>query len=333
MRFDVNRSDFVSDYQRQIWQFGMHIVPLSVSLSDVEDVEIQEGCTQIYDCTMEILTDMLAHPDDYAPVQPRWYTCDYLVWLAGGGKPNKHHRETFMRFLEKTPQFGFLFDEPTQTLLNPRYPLFADTFRRMSALAKTRKQNMGGYLERRDFRLFAKKIILSLDDLLRPLSDVEKEYFLTLHEYALSLGMKAEMKDPCTFRYSYKKLYSLVLQNNPARISVPYRLSNGGHVHGQFDRFIEAAEAQTDADALIRYIQNNIGICDGCRYRSEGRKTPNERCGQWVAIRGVRRFASLCAAAISRYHRGRPFIPYTLEDVLMLKRMLDIRVMQVEAYT
>ena len=158
MEFDPNRTAFNSDYERRIWQFGTHIVPLSVSLADVADAETREGCRQIYDCTMEILTDMVTRPDDYAPILPRWYTGDYLAWLVDGKKPAKHHQENFARYLTKIPQFGFIFDEPTQTLLNPRYPLFIETFRQLKRLAKERKQNMGGYLDRRDFRLFAKKI-------------------------------------------------------------------------------------------------------------------------------------------------------------------------------
>ena len=166
---------------------------------------------------------------------------------------------------------------------------------------------------------------------MRPLSDAEKGYFRELHEYALSLGMKVEMKDPSTFRYTYKKLYSLELHGNPAKVSVSYRLDNGKYVSGAFDRFLAVAETQPDADALVLYIRDNVGICDGCRYRAEGRKKSNERCGERVSIRGARRLTSvMCNAAISRYHRGRPFVVYTPADVPMLKRMLDVRVLQLE---
>ena len=155
---------------------------------------------------------------------------------------------------------------------------------------------------------------------------------MELHDYAIAKGMKAEMKDPYTFRYVYKKLYSLTLHNLPVRISVPYRLDNGKHVPSQFERFIDAAESQPDNDALILYIQKNIGICDGCRYRAEGRKKPNERCGMWVNIRGSKRLSAMCNAAISKYHRGKPYLVYTDEDIKMLKRMIDIRIIQIDNF-
>ncbi len=144
--------------------------------------------------------------------------------------------------------------------------------------------------------------------------------------------MKMEKKDPYTFRYLYKKLYSLVLTNNPARISVPYRMDNGRYVPGQLERFMEAAESQPDAGALITYIQQNIGICDGCRSRAEGRKKTEERCGRWADIGGARRFTAMCNPAISKYHRGKPHYDYAEDDIPMIKRMMDIRIIQVDGY-
>ena len=182
MLFDPNQTEFSCDYQRIIWQYGVHIVPPEVSLADVDDPKVREGCLQVYACTMEILEDMYNNLKEYSPERPRWYTGDYLAWLVNGNHPIKHHCENFTRYLQKIPQFGFSYDEDTKTLINTRYPLFTEYFGRLVKLAKERKQNMGGYLDRRDFRLFAKRIILSLDDLLRPLSDTERAYFLELHE-------------------------------------------------------------------------------------------------------------------------------------------------------
>lgn len=254
MVFDLNQTEFSSDYQRIIWQFGTHIMPLDVSLADVDDPEIREGCMQIYDCTMEILADMYKHPEDYKE-RPRWYTGDYLAWLVNGNKPMKKHSEEFMRYTQVIPRFGFSYDEDLNAWTNERYPLFCEYFPRLVSLAKERKQNLGGYLDRRDFRLFTKRITLTLDDLLRPLSDTNRVYALELHIYALAKGMKVEMKDPYTFRYVYKKLYSLEIHNNPFGILIPYRLDNGKYVPRQFERFLEIAENQPDADEIVRYIQ------------------------------------------------------------------------------
>ena len=328
MIINLNQTEFSSDYQRIIWQYGTHIMPPEVSLTDVEDAETRAGCMQIYECTMEILTDMYNHPEAYKE-RPRWYAVDYLTWLPAGSKPIRHHRDEFARYIQRIPQFGFEFDARTGAWKNDRYPQFCEYFPRFVKLAKERKQNMGGYPDRCDFRLFAERVTLTHDDLLRPLSDIDRSFFIEIHDYAVSKGMKVEMKDPYTFRYIHKKLYAIALHNNPARISVLYRLDNGKHVPGQFEKFLEIAEEYPDADTLVKYIQDNIGICDGCRYRAEGRKRPNERCGQWVEIRGERRLTALCNAAISKYHRGKPYLAYNDYDIRMLKRMVDIRVAQI----
>lgn len=327
MFFNPNQTEFSSEYQRIIWQFSTHIVPPEVSLADVENEETREGCTQIYDCTMEILKDMYNHPEEYTE-RPRWYTGDYLAWLTTGSKPMKKHSDEFSRYLQKIPQFGFEYDEDLNAWSNERYPLFFEYFPRLVSLAKERKQNLGGYLDRRDFRLFAKRIILTLDDLLRPLSNVERAFALELHGYALEKSMKVE-KRPYGFRYVYKKLYSLELLNHPFGVLVPYRLDNGGRIPGQLERFIAVAESQPDADELVKYIQGGIRVCNACN----GIKKVNERCQLWVEIRGARRLSSACHPTVSKYRRGSKNLAYTDEDIKILKRMVDVRINQVDKFT
>ena len=328
MLFDPNQTQFASEYQRIVWQFGTHLVPPEISLADVADPEIREGCMQVYGCTMEILADMYNNPEDYAPEPPRWYTGDYLAWLAMGRTPIKHHRENLLRCTRMISKFGFSYDESTKTLANARYPLFVEYFTRLVQLAKECKQNLGGYLDRRDFRLFARRVVLMLDDLLRPLSDAERAFAMEMHAYAIARGMKMEMKSPYTFRYVYKKLYSLELHNHPFEIAVPYSLDNGKRVPGQLEAFLAVAESQPDADALVRYIQGGIRVCTACN----GTKKANERCQCWVDIRGARRLSAACHPTISKYRRGARNPAYTEEDIQMLKRMMDIRIEQVDQF-
>ena len=327
MAFDRNQTEFSSEYQRIIWQYGTHIMPPEVSLADVADARTREGCLQVFACTMEILEDMYCHPEEYSPEWPRWYTCEYLVWLGRGDNPIGSHRKSFLRYIEKIPQFGFVYDKDTKTLTNPRYPLFVEYICQLSKLAKERKQNLGGYLHRCDFRLFADRVNLTLDDLLRPLSDEHRGYFLELHEYALAKGLKVEKKSPYTFRYTCKKLYTLVLNNYPFRIGVPFHLNNGGYVPGPCERFLAIAECQPDNDRLVQYMQDHIDVCNACG----GIKKANERCGHWVEIRGKRRLLASCRPEIGRTH-GKVQKQYTREDVDVFKRMVDVRVEQVDGF-
>ena len=325
MIFDVNQTEFVSEKQKEVWQAGTHIVPLEVSLADVKDEETREGCRQIFDCIIEILTELYENADSYVYTS-RWYTGDYLAWLTGSATPLKKHQEEYLRFLEKLPQFGFSCDDGVWT--NERYPLFLEYFPRFVLLAKERKKNLGGYLARLDFRLFADKIKLTMDDLLRPLSDRDTEFCLVMHQYAVSHKLKVEMKDPYTFRYLYKKLYVLELHNHPFRITVPYGLDNGKRVPGQLQRFLDLVEEQPDREALFEYLKGGIRICTGC----DGRRKASERCGEWADLHGTRRLTAACIPTISQFRRGKTVLPYTAYDVMMLQRMLDIRLLQIDGY-
>lgn len=61
-------------------------------------------------------------------------------------------------------------------------------------------------------------------------------------------------------------------------------------------------------------------------------KKPNERCGKWVELQGARRLVSMCLSSVSKYRRGLRNTPYTEEDIRILKRMLDIRIIQNDKY-
>jgi len=177
----------------------------------------------------------------------------------------------------------------------------------------------------------AKRIKPTLDDLLRPLPDTEQAYFLELHQYAIAKGMKVKIENEAYFRYAYKKLYSLVLRTNPTRIIVPYELKN---IPDKFERFLEIAENQPDADALIKYMQDSIGVCDGCAANVVSRERDKKKgikksCGYyWVDIRGAKQL-SCFASTINKYRYGKDTI-YTDEDIQLLKRMVDIRIMQID---
>jgi len=323
MNFDPNETKFASDYHHLIWQHGLQIVPLEISLADIEDKETRIACIQIYDCTMEILADMCNQPEAYT-TNPSNYTVTYLAWLLEGKQvaPFKRDAEAFAHYLPKVTQFGFIYDDDINEWTNHRYPLFCDYFTRFVALYKKRKKNMGDYTQRLDFRLFAKRVIHTFDDLLRPMPDTERIYFAALREYVLANGMKEKKEGPHFFRYIYKEKVSLELRSLPTRISVPF---------GEFEQFLALAEKEADADALIDYLLNNITICDGCaaNIASRQREKEKKKCGYyWVAIRDAKRLSCVASRiTTSQYSRPRALSD---GDVEMLKRMIAIRIAQLD---
>ena len=187
---------------------------------------------------------------------------------------------------------------------------------------------MGDWVRRLDFRLFAKRIFLTFDDLLRPLANKERVYFSELREYAIEKGMKEE-KEEDRFRYIYKKQRSLELRifppersTLPAYIFVPF---------APFERFLEAAENQPDADMLVKYILDNLKFCDGCAANTTSRAKEKEKkkCGYyWVNIRDKKRLS--CAGSyITTWQYTKPEKALSNEDIQMMKRMVDIRIEQI----
>lgn len=365
MLFDVNQSVFASEYQKKVWQNAIQIIPPEISLGDIADTGTVEGCTQIYSCIMQILTDMYNAPDGYGNINVNEYICACFDWFRfrcqnghseeGGavwsvyGEVRKEKLDFYIGVFDSLSQFGFrlspgeyvkserkgyinISGEKPFVLSNDIYPLFLKywaVFREVFA----KKKKFGPQLCFLDFRLLAPRYKCTTADLLRPLPDKYKRYFKELYEYALSKGAKQESApNSCYLRYSYKKLYILVLGNNPPTVEVPYRLSNGGHISGELERFLEQAEAQADSDSLVTYIQKNIAVCNGCRIRKEGIKPVNERCGRWVWIRDKRRYVNMCHTAVSKHHHGERLRVYDEQDIVMLKRMIDIRIAQIDAY-
>jgi len=333
MLFDPSQTEFAHDFQRAAWQLGIQILPPEISLANVEDEETREGCMQIYNCAMEMLTDMYNHKEGQTE-NPIGYRVTYLLWLLNGVKsaPFKRDVDSYAYFLEKIPLYGFTYDENLNAWTNDRYPLFCEYFARFADLYKKRKQNMGDYTLRLDFRLFVKRINLTFDDLLRPLPDAERAYFSELREYAIAKGMKEEKVED-RFRYIYKKHRSLELRiyppelpTLPAYIVVPF---------GQFERFLEIAENQPDADALVQYILDNLKFCDGCaaNVTSRAKEKEKKKCGYyWVNIRDEKRL-SCAGSSITTWQYSKPKKALSDEDIRMMKRMTDIRIAQIDSST
>jgi hypothetical protein len=177
-----------------------------------------------------------------------------------------------------------------------------------------------------------KKSKITIDDLLCTKTGRDKKYFTELHEYAISKGTKLETHNQYRrFRYIYKKEYVLVLD---PYISVQYnnQYSRKRDSWVSFNLFMDEIEKQPDKDELIKYVQKEICVCHSCSNRKVGPKNENERCGHWLDIYGVKRYAAACHPEISKVHIPKELQIYTDYDIQMLKRMMDIRIEQINNY-
>ena len=177
-----------------------------------------------------------------------------------------------------------------------------------------------------------KKKKLSIDDLLHTKNGGEKNLFSELHDYAIKSGMKLETQNKYRrFRYIYKKEYILVLD---PYIAVQYnnQYSKKWNSWTLFDYFMTEVEKQQDRDELIKYIQKEICVCHACSNRKIGPKKDDECCGHWLNISGVKRKVAACHPEISKCHIPKEFQVYTDYDIKMLKRLMDIRIAQINNY-
>lgn len=235
MTFDVNQTEFISDFQREVWKLGIRVVPLEVSLADITDPETREGCKQVYQCTMEILADMYRNPTEYHTAQPLDYVLWVLMWATGKRSVPAHVKKRkglYEQMLEKMQRFGFIFDG--ENFVNTRYPLFMKYWSLLPECPQ--------YC---DFRPLAPnyKRAKTLDDLLRPLPDQLKIYFHELYDYALDKGAKRMAYNPYKpYCFVHKKKHVLIFDNIGMFVAVPYMNQyTSGDAVGELRRFVEIA--------------------------------------------------------------------------------------------
>jgi len=172
----------------------------------------------------------------------------------------------------------------------------------------------------------------SINDLFDKKTQDEIHIFKELHNYAIKNNLKLETHNQYRrYRYSYKKEYVLVLD---PYIAVQYnnQYSKKRNSWDSFDLFLKIIEKQPDKNKLIKFIQKEICLCHSCKYRKIGPKKEEECCGHWLDIYGVRRKAAACHPEISKCHLDKEFQTYSNMDIKMLKRMIDIRILQIDMY-
>ena len=147
----------------------------------------------------------------------------------------------------------------------------------------------------------------TIDDYLFLQDKIVMQYCRELYEYAISKGAKIEnYRYSYRFRYVYKKEQVLVFETSPY-IAIPYnnQYYSKRNSWDCFNLFMKEVEKQPDKDELIRYIQKEICVCSSCSNRKAGPKKVDERCGHWLDIHGVKRFAAACHPEISKAHQSK----------------------------
>ena len=332
MIFDVNQTEFKNDFQKQIWTFGKSVLPLEVTLVGIEDPETREGFTQVHQFIHDVLEDMYNNPDDDEARKGFGHYVTYAIkefvsegnfdesglrWLVPENKIKNNKfiekQQSFMKYLKK---FGFSCSDEG-VFSNEKSPLLLKYWYRMYN-KRTKSTEWVNYIWECDFRVFTKEKRRTIEDLLRTLPDKNRPKFQELHDYAISKGAKREPSYLAGYSYKYKNKRVLILGSNSS-VTIPTGewTSTGPQ---RLESFIHEAKTQEDGDKLIAFIQNAITRCTPqCRYK----------CGYTVVfdIEGVKR--ALC---INAYCRDILQINpcFNDEDIHLLKRMIDVKLKQVD---
>lgn len=334
--FDVNQTGFPSDQSRGIWFLGKEIIPLAISLADISDAEMRKGCMQIRRATMEMLSDLYATPEQYSPhhlgiLLARLIKCGAVIGESGyiWSMPSDVFRKQVGRLRDSELMLQKLGFKPSvvgaQTVLsNKKHPLLLKSWPPFLAACQKRGVNTLSC----DFRVFGAKFKLTLEDFLRTHADRDRAYFKELHEYAVSKGAKLNTHfEYRRFRYIYRSECVLIFEDSEMKpcVVVPYnnQYSRKRNSWTSFDLFMAAVDAQPDRDELVRYIQKQISVCQTCSDRG---------CGHWLDIHGVRRMAAACHPEISKCLESDGSRSALADDIRMLKRMMDMRVVQTERF-
>lgn len=322
MTFDRNQTEFPSPFQREVWQLGIHVVPLDVSLPYLSDPEMIEGCTQVYACTMEILRDMYENPCLYQETGLLDYVLWFFEWQDGMRKVPagiQKRKGLYDRIKARMAKFGFVHNG--EELINHRYPLFMKYWRLL-------RSHSSKYIGTQfcDFRILNSKPgkLCGKEDLLRPLPDKDQAYAAELYDYALSLGAKRipynQYRKYC---FAYQKKHIIQFDHGCGLYaSVPYKnqYTGGSDSITELQRFVEIAKAQPDRDELIPYIQQGVIQCGKCG-----------NCNRpFVDVEGKQIQPAVCVTEIGKERTGGQSRHYTDYDIAMLKRMMDIRMIHIE---
>jgi len=306
LRFDVNQTEFPDEFKKDIWQRGISVLPLELSLTGIDDLETREGLTQIYNFTMDLLWDMYNNSDKYTNI-PRNNTERYIRSVMEKSKRNT----------------------------NSQYPLLTKYMNEFFSLVwamspKTAAKNWNIIIQC-DFRCFNKNKSQEIKYLLYTLSDENRICFKELHDYVIAKGAKKESN---RYRYKYKNEHIVCFDLKPS-VFISYKLKSGS----SFESFIAEVNNQTDKELLLAYIQDETSICNHC-----GISTCKAYVEFFICTpRGRKRHHHFTAVDTNKikmagmelnrgcaYHLDDVTQSFTADEINIMKRLIDIRFVQID---
>lgn len=239
MNFDVNMNSFPSDFHREIWWWGVGIVPTDESLTDkvksqLSD-EVLQSCYQWHEYFHLLTSDMYSNAELYLPASSRQYR-DILenICLLGDIKDNsicinKEAWESFVSKTNRSKQYteknltieGCLTNlertgleitdnESEIVIKNSGYPLIFHAMKIFENSPNARKTPARHHFAHCEFRQLIKSHEDNYAGLLRRASSESREILKAVDEYAKELKIQRYVHF-ATIKYKYKNIRILDL--------------------------------------------------------------------------------------------------------------------------
>jgi hypothetical protein len=220
-------------------------------------------------------------------------------------------------------EFGFSYEKQGvfTTVSNKKYPLFLRCFYLMHPLCQKRAIRPCIC----DFRIFNKKYILELDDVIYYYPDCQREGYKKFHNHVMSKKVKAKIETPNGRRITYFYREHILARTSGFGIEIPFTIDRA-----DLYSFINAAQKQADGEVLIEYIKRDINKCrykESCNIFKTGCNRPTK-----MNIGGEDFVVPGCNFNISKKMSDEHLFRYDIEDFAVYQRFADVRAEQIDEF-
>jgi len=360
MLFTQPQTELSSKIHERIYALGRKIVPFEISTAEIVDKEMLDGLRQVYDFTIELLTDMFKDPMKYKLGEKRarirngkqtfevettpelfiyWTILGYPYHSASNGrgyewiinrteltKPQLPHFEEHKYVLDMLSHMGISYNDENgvRVITSNKYPLLPKYLHMFGEACNKRKVYICDYVMSCDFRVFNKRYVKIVDDTMRIFSDNDREIAYAVHNHLAAKKIKPTLKGFRVVEYKYRDKPLLEICGD---FPLNFIIALGKNTENQqYKTLITEIEKLPNKDELLTYIAENIGICNKCSHNYPNGK-PNP-CFREMEFFGKKQ--KLCGFNLNKAKNKNRANGYTERDVDLLKQIIDLRISTID---
>jgi hypothetical protein len=345
MAFDKNQREFPSETHEKIWRFGVHLMPLDVTLpSEVRNLlpsDLIEGCEQMYTFLLSILQEMYERAEPYSAqsmfrfwidlsllgvIKDHKLVIDCGKWEESFSRDLSLDSDSFRLQLIEKAVIMIEKDKDGVILSSTIYPKMLYAMNEMAKLVIKGKKidNSFSYC---DFKKLCKQYKYDKYKNAQVfLSDEGKAVADLLDEYTKEFGLVRKMSPTFfgkgySYDYLYKDTHILHIICGPStsdyysanlllELSTPYVVKQPQTINNLFFTFLE-----NEPDEFKDFFYNYLRQCNLCNPKT---------CGGGDFVKIVGKVARLCGCGPN--FRKQMY----LNDMPFIKRMLELRVKAID---